>query len=337
MGVPVDNIDVSPTSGSLLLAFSQNTVPATDTTATAVVPEVALVTVQSDGTGGVSQSFNPDSSAVRAHFVQGTDVIGVVTPSAILLYENSGTGYAVAATLASDGQLNDFQGSIVNGNYQVIAVGAATNRFFYTTGALDQTNGLPAFKHFNLPYEERIISFTAGDGGAGTTDDGGTGGSIKGLTYTQKLGAGVIEAGGGYNTFITTGDGGASVSGTGGRGGDMTNVNLSLNPGYLNDGQDDTDFALVRTGRRRQRRGGRRGRRHHQDHLHLGLHGNRRADQRRQRGGANRGRRRRRGHGHHRRRRRVHHAQRPQFVERGELLRFRRQDARGTRFVCRSR
>ena len=103
-------------------------------------------------------------------------------------------------------------------------------------------------KHFNLPYEERAISFVAGNGGAGTTLRAGNGGSVSELIYTQTLGDGVIEAGGDYNTFVTTGDGGASGGGTGGRGGDMTSVSLSLDPGYVNAGQDDTDFALLRTG-----------------------------------------------------------------------------------------
>ena len=247
-GVPVDNIDVSNATGvTTVLAFSKNTVPSTDTSSTAVIPEVSLIAFQPDGTANISQSFFPDAAAVRAHFVAGTSVVGVVTPSAISLYENN-SGYTATATLSSDGALNDFQGTIVNDAYHIVAVGAATNRFFYTDGSLDSVNGLPALKFANIPFEERIISFTAGDGGAGTTLHGGDGGSIKGLTYTQTLGSGVIEAGGGYSTLVTTGNGGASAGASGGRGGDMTNVALSLNPGYLNDGQDDTDFALLRTG-----------------------------------------------------------------------------------------
>ena len=247
-GVPVDNIDVSTATGvTTVLAFSKNIVPITDTTTSAITPEVSLVAFGPDGTANVSQSFFPDASATRAHFVAGTSVVGVVTPGALLLYENN-TEYSVAATLSSDGALNDFQGSIIDGSYHIVAVGAATNRFFYTDGTLDSVNGLPALKHANIPFEERIISFTAGDGGAGTTANGGNGGSVTSLTYIQKLGGGVIQAGGGYNTFVTTGNGGASASATGGRGGDLTAVSLSLNPGYLNDGQDDTDFALLRTG-----------------------------------------------------------------------------------------
>ena len=248
MGVPVDNLDVSNIAGSVtLLAFSKN-INANDPTMTGIAAEVELIAVQADGTGNISQSLAVDPTAQRAHFVAGTGVIGVVAPASLALFENGETGYAAVANLASDGALSDFSGSVTNGSFHIAAVGAATNRFFYTDGPLDSTAGLPALKHFNLPYEDRVISFLAGNGGIGGALRGGNGGSVGELVYTQTLGGGVIEAGGAYNTFVTTGDGGASGGGTGGRGGDMTSVSLSLNPGYLNDGQDDTDFALLRTG-----------------------------------------------------------------------------------------
>ncbi len=245
--VAVDNIDETDVTGvATVLAFSKNTT--IDPTLTTVTPSISLVAFRPDGTATISQTFAPDPSAVRAHFVTGTSVIGVVTPGALLLYENVDQQYGVAATLSSDGNLSDFQGSIVNDAYHIVAVGAATNRFFYTDGALDSVNGLPALKNANVPFEERNISFVSGDGGAGTSSNGGNGGGIKGLTYIQTLGSGVLQAGGGYNTFVTTGNGGASGGSTGGRGGDISTVSLSLNPGYLNDHQDDTDFALVSTG-----------------------------------------------------------------------------------------
>ncbi len=242
-GTSVDNIDVS---GSTVLAFSKNTV--TDPTSTAIIPGIVLVAFQPDGTGNAVQSFTPDASALRAHFVAGTGTIGVATPGAIELYQNNNGSYTSVANLSSDGNLNDFVATVTDGVYHVVATGAATNRFFYTDGTLDDTNGLPALKHANIPFEERIISFVAGDGGAGTAKSGGNGGGITGLTYIQKLGGGVIQAGGGYNTFVTTGNGGASVDANGGHGGNLASVALSLNPGYLNDGQDDTDYARILTG-----------------------------------------------------------------------------------------
>ena len=128
--VPVDNIDVSGTSGSLtLLAFSKN-INANDSTATGIAAQVDLVAVQADGTANISQSFAVDPSAQRVHFVAGTGVVGVAAPASIILLENTGTGYAAVATLASDGALSDFAGSVDENGFHIIAVGAATNRFF---------------------------------------------------------------------------------------------------------------------------------------------------------------------------------------------------------------
>ena len=247
-GTPVDNLDVatSPTGAVTLLAFSGN-VNAGDPTSTVVAPQINLISIKSDGTANGTVVIMPDPGATTAHFVGGIGTIGVVNNSAVSLYENTGT-YTVVSSLTSTGVLTDFSGTMINGTTNIVAVGAATNRFFYSSGSLDSSEGLPAFKNFNIPFEERIISFTAGDGGDGGTHVGGRGGSVKGLTYTQTLGGGVIEAGGGYNTFVTTGNGGSSTGGAGGKGGDLASVAISLNPGYDNLGQDDTDFAFLRTG-----------------------------------------------------------------------------------------
>ena len=244
---PVDNLDVSTASGGVtLLAFSKNT-SVNDTTTTAVTPLVDVISIQADGTANAATNFSPDSGALKARFVANTSIVGVVNPGAVLLYENN-AGYGVVATLPSDGVLSDFSAASIGGTLQIVAAGAATNRFFYTSGTLDTAAGLPSFAHFNLPYEERIISFVAGDGGTGTTGRGGGGGSINTLSYTQTLGGGVLEAGGDYNTFVTTGTGGASTGGDGGKGGSMSSIALSLNPGFVNDGQDDTDFASLHAG-----------------------------------------------------------------------------------------
>ena len=99
------------TGVTTVLAFSKNTVTSADTGATSNNPTVSLIAFQPDGTGNSIQAFFPDATAVRAHFVAGTSVIGVVTPTSLELFQNSGGVYTNAATLSSDGALNEFQGS----------------------------------------------------------------------------------------------------------------------------------------------------------------------------------------------------------------------------------
>ena len=250
-GAPVTSIDVGPASSttSTLLAFSANINVNNKDLATVIAPQVDVFQVGPSGAVLGESTFQPVASAVAtAHFVQGTDVVGVVGTQALTLYSQQTSGYAVETTLSSDGVLNDFVGIATNRGFQIAAVGAATNRFFYTVGDPASLTGLPTFKPIDTPFEPRVISFVGGDGGHGSNDVGGLGGSVSGLTYTQTLGGGVLSAGGTYATFVTTGSGGASDNATGGAGGALTKVSLTLNAGYQNSDQDDTTSVFLSTG-----------------------------------------------------------------------------------------
>ncbi len=250
VGAPVTSIDVGPTTGTTttLLAFSAN-INVNDPSLTTVVPQVDVILVGASGASAGENTFQPIATTVAtAHFVKNTDVVGVVSSGSLSLYSYQTGGYAIEASLSSDGVLNDFAGVATDSGYQLAAVGAATNRFFYTAGDPSSAAGLPALKSVNTPFEPRIISFVGGDGGHGGTDVGGLGGGVSALTYTQTLGGGVLSAGGTYETFVTTGSGGASNNAVGGAGGDLAKVSLSLNAGYQNDDQDDTTSAFLATG-----------------------------------------------------------------------------------------
>ncbi len=249
-GAPVTSIDVGPASATTttLLAFSTN-INVNDASLTTVVPQVDVILVGTSGASAGENTFQPTvSDVVTAHFVKNTDVVGVVSSASLSLYSYQTVGYAVETVVASDGVLNDFAGTADGGTYQIAAIGAATNRFFYTAGDPSSATGLPAFQAINTPFEPRIISFVGGDGGHGGTDVGGLGGGVNSLTYTQTLGGGVLSAGGTYEVFATTGSGGASNNALGGAGGDLAKVSLSLNAGYQNDDQDDTTSAFLTTG-----------------------------------------------------------------------------------------
>ncbi len=250
VGAPVTSLDVGSTgtTTTTLLAFSTN-INVNDQSLTTVIPQVDVILVGATGASAGENTFQPTAAdAVAAHFVKNTDEVGVVGSAAVALYSYQTTGYTVDATVNSDGLLNDFAGTTANGSYQIAAIGAATNRFFYTAGDPFSGTGLPAFKAFNTPFEPRIISFVGGDGGHGGTDVGGRGGGVSSLAYTQTLGGGVLAAGGTYEVVATTGSGGASNDAVGGAGGNLTKVSLSLNAGYQNDDQDDTTSAFLTTG-----------------------------------------------------------------------------------------
>lgn len=249
-GAPVTSIDVGPTTGTTttLLAFTAN-INVNDKNVLTVTPQVDVIQVGASGAALGENTFQPVATdVVTAHFVQGSDVVGVVGSQSLSLYSYQSMGYAIETSLSSDGVLNDFAGLATGNGFQLAAVGAATNRFFYTVGDPAGAVGLPAFKPVNTPFEPRIISFVAGDGGHGSVGAGGVGGGVNALTYTQTLGGGVLAAGGTYQTFVTTGAGGASDNATGGAGGNLSRVSLSLNAGYQNDNQDDTTSALLTTG-----------------------------------------------------------------------------------------
>ena len=247
---PITSLDVGGSGGGVtsLLAFTANA-NAADTSLTDVVPKVDVITVSATGASLGSTVFAPgDAGAANAHFVKGTDVIGVVSPATLSFYEYLNNAYTSVASVISDGVLNDFTGITGNAGFQIVAVGAATNRFFYTSGDPSSQTGLPAFAPINTPFEPRIISFVGGDGGHGSTGNGGPGGGVSSLTYVQNLGGGVESAGGTYLTNVTTGSGGDSDGALGGHGGNLTKVSLSLNSGYQNDDQDDTTSAFLTTG-----------------------------------------------------------------------------------------
>ena len=248
---PVTNIDVGPTTTTTtsLLAFSANINVNDAALTTTLAPQVDVFTVSVTGAAASESIFLPTANdTVAAHFIKGTTIVGTVATDALSLYSNQETGYALLASLSSDGALNDFTGIAGNSGFQIVAVGAATNRFFYSAGDPTSGAGLPSFTPINTPFEPRIISFVAGDGGHGGSDVGGLGGGVTSLTYTQTLGGGVLQAGGTYETHVTTGAGGDSSGAFGGQGGDLTKVSLSLQAGYQNDNQDDTTSAFLTSG-----------------------------------------------------------------------------------------
>ncbi len=247
---PITTLDVGTSGGgtTMLLAFTANA-NANDPSLTTVAPKVDVLTVNTTGASLGQIPFTPgEVGAVNAHFIKGTDVIGVVSPTTLSFYEYQASGYASVATVSSDGVLNDFTTATGSAGYQIVAVGAATNRFFYTSGDPSGQSGLPAFTAVNTPFEPRIISFVGGDGGHAGSGLGGAGGGVASLTYQQNLGGGVEQAGGTYLTNVTTGSGGDSDGGIGGHAGDLLKISLSLNAGYQNDDQDDTTSAFLTTG-----------------------------------------------------------------------------------------
>ena len=248
---PITSVDVIASGGEAsVLAFTSNLnavgIAAGDTTLTATA--AASVYALSD-TGHASSplSFMPDAAATKAAFVAGTGLVGTVIPGSLSLYGVVDGAYSAVSTLGSDGALSNFSATQANGTFQIAASGTASNRFFFTNGVISSTTGAPAFLPSEVPFEPRSISFATGDGGDGDQHDGGAGGAIKGLTYTQTLGDGVLQAGGSYNTLLTTGHGGNSNGGVGGVGGAINKAALSLNPAYLSY-SDDTTAALFQTG-----------------------------------------------------------------------------------------
>ena len=170
-GVAVASLDVGASGGGTtsLLAFTPN-INAGNANLTTIVPQVDVFTVNTTGANSGEVTFQPtDSGVTNAHFIQNTGVVGVVSPAALSFYSYSGqlNTYTEVNTLGSSGALNDFTAVAGGSGYQIVAVGAATNRFFYTTGNPSSETGLPAFVNVDTPFEPRVISFVAGDGGHG--------------------------------------------------------------------------------------------------------------------------------------------------------------------------
>ena len=249
--VPVDSIDAIEGS---LLAFSQD-INATkikngDTTAVSMA-EVKVYGVNASGTVVTEKDFNPTLGTTNAQFIGGSALVGTAAPEALSIWgiQNTTLAYGTLNVLASDGALNNFASLHLGDTYQIAASGAASNRFFFTEGTPGSTTGVDAFVAQKVPFRPRVISFETGAGGNGDTLMGGDGGAIKGLTYTESLGAGVLEAGGAYSINLTTGDGGTSNASTGGSGGGMSKSILTLNPAYYTHDQvDDTTTATFQTG-----------------------------------------------------------------------------------------
>ncbi len=246
----VTSLDVGPTSDTttMLLAFDVN-INSANASVKTIAPQIDVFNVGTSGSSPGMATIQPTGdTASAAHFVQGTEAIGVVGTAGFSIYSYQTNGYAVLTSLASTGVLNDFTGIADANGYQIAAVGAATNRFFYTAGNPGSTTGLPAFDPINTPFEPRIISFVAGDGGHGAADHGGAGGGVNTLTYNQTLGGGVLEAGGTYEAHVTTGSGGDSDRAKGGKAGDLDRVTLTLASGDQNESQDDTTSVFLTTG-----------------------------------------------------------------------------------------
>lgn len=230
--VPVNSLDATTVNGvDLVAAYSHDInaeLSAAGNTSLAVTPIVTLYTVDAAGLSSGLPSFAPDASVTKIHFLAGTSLVGTVSPSSVTFYYNdTGQHYAALLTLTSDGALADFDTTHLNGTYQFAASGAANNRFFYTAGDPNATAGVTPFLASETPFEPRAITFATGDGGSGRSLVGGTAGSIKGLTYAQNLGGGVLQAGGSYNTVLETGHGGNSDGDVGGKGGGIRNVSLT--------------------------------------------------------------------------------------------------------------
>ena len=251
-GVPVNDLDVVQSNGvSLLLAFSKDidaNVNANDPTASPR-PEVIVYTLDANGISNSITNFFPASDTTRAEFLPQSNIIGTVTPNALVLSAIQGTTgrYETLTTLSSSGVLSNFDADLIGNTYQFAVCGAATNRFFFTTGVPGGTAGVKPLLASETPNEPQVISFDTGNGGNGDSLDGGTGGSVKIVTFIQSLSSGVLEAGGAYNTVFATGHGGDSNGGEGGKGGGIRKTDLSLNPGYLTY-SDDTTSAIFTTG-----------------------------------------------------------------------------------------
>ena len=248
---PVTNVDVTVSgSGDEVLAFTPNinaVANAAGNTTLAATASVDVYALTADGQASSPLTFAPSANTTKAAFVAGTDLVGTVTPGTLSIYGVDEGVYSVVGSLNSDGALSNFSATHVGDLYQFAASGTASNRFFYTSGDLFATTGIASLLPSEVPFEPRSISFLTGDGGNGDQHGGGAGGSIKGLTYTQTLGQGVLQAGGSYNTTLSTGHGGSSNGADGGSGGGINKASLSLNPAYLTY-SDDTTAALFQTG-----------------------------------------------------------------------------------------
>jgi hypothetical protein len=247
---PISNLDVS---GTTLLAFSINSqayaTPTPGTTTTAAAPFVQLLNV--NATGGLTDgmSFIPAAALPSAaHFIGSSGVIGVVDPASVTIYEPVGGAYTPLASITSTGALTDFVTLVSGGSFDVYAVGASSSRFFETAGDTSDLSGVGTLLPFDIPGSAYVTNIQAGAGGAGGAHNGGAGGSITDLTFTQTVGTGVEHAGARFDLTFATGDGGTSKGGIGGAGGDMQGVALSLNPADYTGEQDSTTVAVLSTG-----------------------------------------------------------------------------------------
>jgi hypothetical protein len=245
---PIANLDIA---GTTLLAFTANNVPSTAPVSTtgSTTPMIQLLNVTSTGFLTMAQGFAPvESDPTAARFIGSTDAIGVVFSGGVSIYTPVGTTYESVASVTSDGQLTNFVASLTSGGFQIDAVGASPSRFFSTTGYIEDISGVGSLLPFDIPGKPFVTTISAGAGGAGIAHDGGTGGSISGLTFTQTLGAGIETAGARFNITISTGAGGTSKGAFGGDGGAMQSVALSLNPADYTGEQDSTTFVALTTG-----------------------------------------------------------------------------------------
>jgi hypothetical protein len=246
---PVSNLDI--TDGTLL-AFTVNSIgnaPAANPPLTAI-PLVQLLTVTSSGGLQMGVAFVPaEGLPLAAHFIGSADAIGVVSAGGVSIYTPApGNTYTAIADVGSTGELTNFVTSVNNGAFQLDAIGASSSRFYSTHGDLGSLGTLNTLLPFDIPGEPFITNITAGAGGNGAAHNGGAGGSITGLTFTQSFGPGVEQAGARLDLTIATGAGGASHHGTGGAGGGLQSVALSLNPADFTGNQDSTTLAVLSTG-----------------------------------------------------------------------------------------
>jgi hypothetical protein len=245
---PVSNLDI--TNGALL-AFAENSTGNEPGTATPV-PVVQILGVTATGGLQLGLSFMPGlPEPTAAHFIGSVDTIGVVNANGVSIYtpapENT---YASVASVSPSipGALSNFATSVVNGAFQLDAVGTSSSRFFSVSGDLGGISELTPLLPFDVPGEPFVTNIVSGAGGNGGAHAGGAGGSITGLTFAQSFGPGVEQAGARLNLTIATGAGGTSQLGTGGDGGAIQHVALSLNPADFVGLQDSTTLAVLSTG-----------------------------------------------------------------------------------------
>ena len=237
-------------AGDQVLAYTSNlyavAIAAGNTTQTPMAV-ADVFTLSAAGQASNTLTFSPDAASTKAAFVAGTNLVGAVAPGGLTVFGVTEGAYTAISTLGSDGALSNFSATQEKGVLQLAASGSASNRFFFTNGEVSATSSATAFLASEVPFEPRSINFTSGNGGDGDQHDGGAGGAIKALTYTQTLGSGTLQAGGSYNTLLTTGTGGSSNGGLGGAGGGINKASLSLNPAFLTF-SDDTTSAVFQTG-----------------------------------------------------------------------------------------